>query len=712
MRESLKSPKSISLERLFSPRGVAVIGASGDRSRIGGHPIHASLKAEFRGRIFPVNPKYEEIQGLRCYPNVEAIDAPCDLAIVAVRAEAVPTAIAECGRAGIPYAVVLAAGFREIGANGEGYEEELLRAARAHGVRVIGPNCQGMVSVPVGLYAAFGSVADELGLRPGPVSAAFQSGGFGYSIVNLAEAAGIGFRHCVSTGNETDITTPELLGALLDDPETALVFSYIEGVSDGRALMNAGYKSLDTGKPLLIWKGAKTDTGARAAASHTANLTGSYDIYRTAFRTSGMLEVTDVEQIIDLSRVFLAKRLPQGSGVGVLGISGGSGIVFADEAIRLGLELPDFSDETFAALKRVVPVFGSVKNPADITAGVFNDVSLLTETVRIVLADEGVDQLALLLASISGDHATRAAEAIVAAARTTEKPVLIAWSGRRSRSEDAYAIFEEAHIPIIPTPVRLAQAAASMARFAEARRCRQSACEHQPKGVPASKVPILPEGAALMSEARSKEILRAFDIPVTPEVFVPAGEDVVRAAAHIGFPVAVKIVSQEVPHKSDCGGVRLNIADADSLKAATAEVIANTRSTFPEAVIEGVLVSRMARGVETIIGVVNDATFGPVVTLGLGGVFAELLKDVSYRIAPVSLEAARAMISTLRASPLFDGYRAQGPLDKEALAQTIEKVSRMAMALESRLVELDINPVFVGLAGSGVVAADALIAVR
>ena len=342
----------MSFERLFHPRGIAIIGASADLTRIGGHPIKALKGAGFKGGIFPVNPKYPELHGLKCYPDAAAISEPCDLAIVAVPAPAVAQAIRDCGKAKIPFAVVLTAGFRETGAEGRKLEDELKRAVAETGVRIVGPNCQGMLSLQSRVWAAFGSVADETDFRPGSVSCAFQSGGFGYAVVNLAEAQGLGFRYCVSSGNETDIDTPQLLSAFLDDPGTSAIFAYLEGTPDARRLLDVGRKSLETGKPVMIWKAATTEAGIKAAASHTANMTGRYDLYRAALRQAGLIEVDDVEPIVDIAKLFAQGRLPRGNAVGVLSISGGSGIVYADAAVRGGMSLPPFSDKTLAALRK------------------------------------------------------------------------------------------------------------------------------------------------------------------------------------------------------------------------------------------------------------------------------------------------------------------------------------------------------------------------
>jgi acyl-CoA synthetase (NDP forming) len=696
----------VSFERLFHPKAIAIIGASSDLTRIGGHPIKALKTAGYKGGLYPVNPKYPEMHGLKCYPDAMAIGQPCDLAIIAVPAPGVAQAVRDCGKAGIPFAVVLTAGFRETGPEGRKLEDGLVRAVKESGVRIVGPNCQGMLSIQSRVWAAFGSVADETEFRPGSVSCAFQSGGFGYAVVNLAEAQGVGFRICVSSGNETDIDMPELLSAFLDDAGTSAIFAYLEGTPNARRLLDVGRKSLELAKPVMIWKAATTDAGIKAAASHTANMTGSYDLYRAALRQSGLIEVDDVEPIVDIAKLFAQGRLPKGNAVGVLSISGGSGIVYADAAVRGGMTLPPFSEPTMAALRKIVPAFGSPENPADITAGFFNDMRLFTDALEVVLADPGLDQLSILLASISGPVAGRACEAIAAVAKRTDKPVHLAWSGRHAKSPEAVKALTEAGVPFLTTPVRLARAAATLARFAGDR------SRLLPRRVPEITTPKgldLPAGAVTLNEAESKAVLQRFGIPVAREVFVAAGADAAAAAKGLKAPFAVKVVSRDIAHKTEAGGVKLGVAP-DALADAVRAVTANATKAVPGAMIDGVLVSEMAQGIEALIGVINDESFGPVVALGLGGVLTEVLKDVTYRIAPFDLDTAREMIADLRGAKLFDGYRGKPAGDKEALAKALVAASQMAAALAPRLKEADINPVFVG--PDGVVAADALVVLK
>lgn len=711
----------MSFEALFQPRGIAVVGASADLSRIGGQPIQALKAAGYAGRIYPVNPKYEAIAGLPCVPSIGTIPGPCDLAVVAVRADAAIDAVRACGAKGIGFAVILSGGFRETGAEGRALEAALVEAARESGVRLIGPNCQGMLAVHDHVFAVFGSISGETAVAPGAVSMCFQSGGMGFAIVTLCDMQGIGFRHCVSTGNEADVKTPELLDALLDDPGTDLVCTYVEGVGDGRALMAAGEKALRLGKPLLLWKGGKTETGARAAASHTANLTGGYDVFRAACRQAGIIEVEDVDEIVDLVRAFSAGRLPQGPNVGVIGISGGTGIVFADAAIARGLALPDFRAGTLQRLSRVIPSFGSVANPADVTASVFNDVAVLTEAIEAVLADPGVDQLCLLLASAPDPVASQVAQAVIAAGARTAKPILVGWSVRRARAEHGYALLEAARIPILPTPVRLARAAAGLARYGALRAGLAAAprpvadapavdASMADASAPDASVMDLPAAGGALDEAAGKRLLAAYGIATPKEVFVPAGADLGAATQGLAFPLAVKVVSPDIAHKTEAGGVALRLRDGDALAAAAARVAANARAYAPDARIRGVLVSEMVEdALEVLVGVVNDPSFGPTVVVGLGGVLTEVLRDVAYRVAPCDAPTVRAMLDELRGRALFDGVRGGPALDLDALVDAVVAVSRLAWDLRGRVREVDINPLFVRPRGKGVAAADALV---
>ncbi|TFH50085.1 MAG: CoA-binding protein, partial [Lysobacterales bacterium] len=680
-----------------------------DPVRIGGAPLRALVEFGYQGKIYPVNPKYEHIYDLRCYADVGEIDGPCDLAVIAVPAHATPEILRACGRKGIAFATVLSGGFRESGINGVEMEGAVLQALEDSGIRMIGPNCQGLVNLSNRLYAAFGAIANEPDMRAGYVSMVFQSGGLGFTVALLCEASGIGFRYLVSSGNETDLTTPEFLDAFLDDNGTKVAFALIEGVEDGRALQAVGRKGAQLGKPVIVWKIGNTEVGARAAKSHTAGMTGRYDIYRAAFQQAGILEVRDVDEIQDLFAIFCTGKLPKGDGVAVMTITGGSGIAFADRAIDGGLRMATLSDATTEILRSVVPTFGSVDNPVDVTANLFNDVGNFTTAVEAVLSDESVDQLCVLMASIGGTTAVAVARAIVDAANKYEKPMSVAWSARRGSAEEAFVILEQAGIPTMPTPVRAATAAIALYRFAQSRR-RMSAVH---PNVEVTRAPHeLPDIPGTLNEVSGKALLKAYGVPVTRDWVVRLGDDIAPIAEALSFPVVVKVLSADIAHKTDVGGVRVGIDGPAELEAAILEVTQNARNASPHARIDGALVSEMVTGVESLAGIIDDSVFGPTVAFGLGGVFTEVLHDIAYRVAPFAVGEAMEMIDSLRGRALFDGVRGGEALDIQALAESLAALSQMAWDLRDRIAEMDVNPLFVRPLGQGVIAADALIVLK
>ncbi len=697
---------------LFRPRGVAIVGASQDLRRIGGQPVKLLATFGYKGRVYPINPKHAEIAGLRCYPSVASIDGPCDVAIVAVNGAAAVEVVRECGRKGIRFAVVFSAGFRETGDLGLELEAKLLAAAREHGVRIIGPNCQGYLNLSERLYATFGVLGLEPELKVGPVSSVAQSGGFGFGIVTQCESAGVGFRNLVSSGNESDVTTPELLEAYVDDEGTRLIVGFIEGVRDGRALMIAAHRAVRAGKPLLMWKAGNSEVGKRASLSHTAALTGSYDAYRAAYRQSGIVEMRDIDEISDSARALLPGRLPKGNRVAALGSSAGSCILFADRCAELGLEMCTLSRETEEALARVIPKYGSPRNPVDVTADVFNDLGAFTQAVDLVLADPNVDQLCVVYAGLSGEIALTCNRTVSEAMAKHGKPVMLGWTARRHRAEAAYQLADDSQIPYFTSPVRLANAAAVIARFAryqERARRRGSPFAEPVEGIDGG----LPAKSGALSESESKALLAHWGLAVTGDVLVPVGQDPATLVAHLRYPMVVKVVSADIPHKTEAGGVILGVRDRAELDKAIAQVVRRGRDYAPHGRIEGALVCEMVDdAVEMLAGVVQDPVFGPMVTLGLGGIQAEVLHDVTYRVAPFDEETAREMIDELRGAALLRGFRKRPVADTEALARFLARLSQVAWTLRDRLSELDVNPLMVRPAGAGVVAADALVVLK
>ncbi|MGN5477982.1 acetate--CoA ligase family protein [Cupriavidus basilensis] len=433
--------------------------------------MRALLKNGYRGKVFPVNPKYEQFDGLKCYGSVADIDEEVDLVVIGVPAKGVLPVLETAAQKRVPFALILSGGFRESGPEGVERERQMLKIARGSGMRIVGPNCLGFANIHANVYAAFGSITREPKLKPGSVSLVTQSGGFGYSIALACEAAGIGFRHVIATGNESDIDAVQLIDALIDDDETKIILAYIEGTRDGRALLDVGQRATARGKPLLLWKAGVTEQGARAAASHTASMTSSYDYYAAAFKQSGIVEIREIDQAVDYLKALEGCKYPAGGGVAVMGVSGGSAIVFADAGEPAGLSLCELTETTQAALQGVIPNIGAVHNPIDLTAGYFSagNRANLETAVRATLADPNVDAVCVNIATTGKAGSLVAAEVLGEMARSTEKPIVVFSSAPASQVGEALTVFANAGIPVLPSPSRAAGALAMLANYRQAR---------------------------------------------------------------------------------------------------------------------------------------------------------------------------------------------------------------------------------------------------
>jgi acetyltransferase len=568
------------------------------------------------------------------------------------------------------------------------------------------------VNVHSHVYAAFGSMTRPPILAKGAVSLVTQSGGFGYSLALACAGADIGFRNIVAVGNEADLGTVELIDALLDDAQTRIVLAYIEGLQDARALLDCGKRALALGKPIVVWKAGVTNEGARAAASHTASMTGRYDYFQALFAQAGIVEIREIHEAVDCIKAFEARKLPKGRRVAVIGASGGSAIVFADAAERSRLALADFAPDTRRRLSEVIPDIGAVDNPVDFTAGFIREenTAKLRVAVTAVLEDDAVDALCVNLASSSGPACLIGARALSELVSATDKPLLVFIATPPSESGAAAATLEAARIPVLPSPVRVARTIAMLAVYREAlERARRvdtlPTQDASHAGDALASELLRSRGARVLSETESKRILEHIGIPVTRDVLIRCGEEV-RLSGLIA-PFAVKVVSPDIPHKTEIGGVKLGIA-ADDIHDAIDEVLANAHRAAPEAQLDGVIVSEMVGGgFELLAGAVNDPAFGPVVVIGAGGIEAEVRGDTACRLAPFGEETAREMVDALRCRRLLDGVRGRPALDVAAVARCLSLLSQFAWRNRHAIAEVDINPLIV--LPRGVVAADALI---
>ncbi len=699
------------LERFFNPRAIAIIGASQDLNTISGQPLKFLKSHGYAGTLYPVNPRYPEIAGVKCYPSVVEVPETPDLALILVNAARVPEVLRQCGVKGVPYVIIFTSGFSEIGGKGVTLQQELMAIAAEHDIGIIGPNCQGMMNIADKVFAGFGSVFNA-DYDPGAVSMVSQSGGFGFSVLNLSsKEGGLPFRQMVTTGNEIGISTLDFIDYFVRDPKTEVIAGYIEGLKDAKRLVQVGDRALAAGKPIFMWKVGNSEQAQRAARSHTANLGGAMALYKAAFRQTGIIQVEDIQDVVDYGRAFRCGRLPAGNRVAIITISGGAGIVMTDESIAHGMRMSRLAPETVEKLRGVVPEFGSLLNPVDVTAAIFNDTSLVKRALQAVVDDPEVDCVAMMNASLQGELAEKIAREIAAVAGSVSKPIFVAWSAREAVAPEAYALLDGARIPHYRSPVRCARALAVLSGYAEAkRRCAQRAGEKALTLTSAGARKSLAGMSADLTEHDAKRVLADYGIPVTREEVARSKDRALSIARTLGYPVAMKVQSPDIPHKTEARAIRLNITSDAELASAYEEVFSNARAYNKSARIEGVLIQEMVKdGLEAILGVTNDPLFGPAVMFGLGGIFAEVLKDASFRLAPVTPAVAREMVEEIAGYPVLAGARGRPRADVAALVDAIMRLSALAVDLKDHVAELDINPLFVFAEGKGVKAADALI---
>ena len=688
------------LSALFEPRSVAVIGASSNVTRIGGRVLDYLKRGGFAGPIVPVNPNRSEVQGLTTVASVADLPDGIDMAIIALPAAATRDALAACARRGIKGAIVFTSGFAETGEEGRKAEAELTRIAHEAGMRILGPNCLGAFNSFSGFFGTFTNTLDRVFPRPGGLSIVSQSGAFGTHLFWLAHQRGMGLRHWISTGNECDVEAAECLDYVIADPGTHVILLYLEGARRGPALMAALQRAREAGKPVIAIKVGRSAVGAEAAASHTAALAGGDAVYDAVFRRYGVARVHSAETMIDAAQIALAGRLPTGKRLGIVTISGGGGILMADVASDLGLELPPMPPAAQEALKQGLP-FAAPRNPVDITAQAFNDLDLMERNLDLIVADGGYDAVIAFFTTVAGSPAI--APPLIAALRNlraSHPDRLIVLS--LLADPDLVKAYEAEDFPVFEDPGRAVAAVAALAPSGD---LAPASAAQQPPAVDLLAGPL--------NEHQSKSVLADAGVPVVAGTLVKSPEEAASAFERIGGPVAMKVVSATLAHKSEIGGVLLDVADEQAVRQGFATLLERARAHAPAAGIDGVLVAPMVKGhIETIIGVRSDPVFGPVVMFGLGGIFVEVLKDVTFRLAPFDEAEAHRMIAEVKGHALLNGARGRPPADVDALAGALAAVSRFAAAAGERLESLDINPFAVMPRGEGAMALDALVVTR
>lgn len=688
------------IDGLIAPKSVAIIGASDDPTRIGGRPIAAMLKADYEGRILPVNPKRDTVQGLPCYASVEALPEAPEAALIAVPAKLVAQTIEALGRKGCRTATLFSAGFAEMGGAGEAAQRDLVALARRHGMRLLGPNTLGVYNVDIGYFGTFSSSLDTGHPKPGNIGIASQSGAFGAHLGALARDRGLGASVLITTGNEADITVADAIGWMAESDTIDVICTYLEAVNDAPALLAALDAARAAKKPVLMLKSGRSAVGARAAASHTASLTGDAVVADAVLSDHGAIMLTDPETMMDIAYAASKGVLPKRHALGVVTVSGGAGIVISDEAERIGLPMPAMPEAAQARLLEALP-YASAANPLDCTAQALNEPALLEQFTRTALEEGGYGAVLCFLTYVAGSRAmSDVILEAMAPLRAAYPDRIIAFCALGD--PQVLHRYDEAGILVFNDPCRAVRALNAMLRLGAAQNIPRAAA------LPAPDPVTLP--AQNIDEAEAKLLLAKAGIAAAPEQVVQSADAAILAAEGFGYPVVMKILSPDILHKSDIGAVKLGLGDLQAVRAAHAEILEAARQHAPEAAVTGVLVAKqLSGGVECLMGINRDPTFGPMAVFGLGGIFVELLSDVALRACPFDAAAAREMILSIRGAAILQGARGTEPVDIEALAEMLSKLSLFAAAAGDRLASIDLNPVLAMPAGQGAYALDAVI---
>ncbi|MDP0927385.1 acetate--CoA ligase family protein [Paracoccus onubensis] len=687
------------LSQLLEPRSVAIIGASADPTRIGGRPIATMLKAGYGGRILPVNPNRDEIQGLTCYSDIEALPEAPEAAIVAVPARAAVDVVDALGRQGCKMVTMFTAGFAELGREGRGEQDRLTGIARQYGMRLLGPNTLGCWNVDIGYFGSFTSSLDLGFPLAGNIGMASQSGAFGTHLAAVARRRGIGVPILVTTGNEADITVADAIGWMAQSDRIDVICAYQEGFSDPDRMLAALNAARGADKPVFILKSGRSEVGGRAATSHTASMTGDDAVANEVLRAHGAIRVCDTEQMLDFAYVARKRIYPVENSLGVVTVSGGAGIVASDEAEQQELPMPPMPEDAQAELRALLPFCAPV-NPVDCTAQALNDLSLFQKFTHAALVKGGYASVICFATTVAGSAtiAPRFLEALAPLRKEFPDRLIVICA---VAPPDIVKRYEDAGFLVFEDPCRATRALAAMGRVGKALTMTAPVRQAVPK------IPLPP---TTPDEFQAKALLSAAGIQVSAERLVHDSERASDAAQEIGFPVVMKIVSPDILHKSDIGGVMLNIGSSEEAASAYNKLIAAAQKHRPDARISGVLVARqITGGVECFMGISRDPSFGAMAAFGLGGIFVELLHDIALRQCPFDEAAAREMILSIRGAPILTGARGRAPVDLDALARSLSCLSVFAAGAGARLVSVDLNPVLALPEGEGAVALDAVI---
>ncbi|MFN2226151.1 MAG: acetate--CoA ligase alpha subunit [Anaerolineae bacterium] len=689
------------LDTFFGPRAVAVVGASRTPGKLGYAVLHNVVQHGYQGSIYPINPGAQEILGLRCYPSVLAVPGAIDLAIIVVPSRYVPRVLVECGEKRVKGAVIVSAGFRETGSEGWQREAEIIEIARRYAMRIIGPNCLGIIDTVSSLNASF-----ALGMPvSGTIGFMSQSGALCTSVLDMALAENVGFSRFVSLGNKADVDELTLVRAWHDDDHTAVIIAYVEGIEKGVEFMEMA-RQVSRKKPIIAIKSGTTSAGSRAVSSHTGGLAGSERAYETAFRQSGVIRARSVQELFDYAVAFARQPLLPSDRIAIVTNAGGPGIMATDACEQAGLQMASLESEGLETLRQGLPPAASVLNPIDLLGDA--GVDRYTLALRAVAADPNVGGILVILTPQVMTEIEATARVIGELARDLDKPVLACFMGR-GQVEPGIQILNRYRVPNYPVPERAVAALAAMMQYR--RWCENPPLNVETWDVDRERVQAVfdrarAEGRVTIGDAEAREILAAYGFPTPRTALARDADQAARMAGEIGFPVALKIASPDILHKTDVGGVRLNLTTADEVREAYDLMIYRAMRYVPGADIWGCLVQEMiVGGKEIIVGMGRDPHFGPLMVFGLGGIYVEAVQDVAFRLAPFDRREAQEMINEIKCINLLRGVRGERPSDLQALAESLLRFSQLVTDFPE-IVEFDVNPLTLFEEGRGVMGID------
>lgn len=705
-------PELMSLKTLFEPHSIAVIGASRKPEAVGYAVLHNLLEGGYQGKIFPINPKADQIENLKAYPSILEVPESVELAVIVVPRQNVPETLRLCAQKKVQAAVVISAGFKEVGGEGVALEKEIIEISKSSGISVLGPNCLGIINAcDQRMNASFARTMP----RAGNIAFVSQSGALCTAILDYAKGQGLGFSKFVSLGNKACLNEVDMLRYLKEDSETDVVLMYVEDLVNGREFMELAREmtgDADPPKPILVIKSGRTAEGAKAASSHTGSLMGSDEVYDALFIQCGVLRMDSVEEMFNLAVGFANQPLPKGKRVAIVTNAGGPGIMTTDACIRSGLEIAQLLPSTQEALRKVLPQTASVSNPVDVIGDAQHD--RYEQALKIVAQDPNVDSLIVILTPQAMTTIEETAEVIVRLDQEIKIPMMACFMGIVDVSAGV-KILEDHHIPHYRFPEAAARTLGAMVRYQEwikRPRTKVKKFEVDSKRVKAVIQETLQQNETVVPIHKALEIFQAYGLPILPFSFIKSEEEISQAVKKLGFPLVMKVVSAQIIHKFDFGGVKLNLQNEKEVREAYREMMRGIAQKAPQAKIDGVLLQKMAdKGKEVILGMTRDPLFGPILMFGLGGVYVETLKDVAFRLAPVRELSAQHMIESIRSFPILKGIRGEKPSDLEAIVNSIQRLSQLACD-QSNIKEMDINPLMVYPEKQGALVLDARIILR